>query len=148
MQFTTSTLLALLAALPSAVTAACLEQPPATIGYPINYDITPERSDAVSFQIPPDSVGPCQLVATFPAGYDIESTGSDLVNVTAIGGPAPGALVGALRFRAGTTTVINSFACRDVMAYELAIAHGDGEVKFQQLAEDAGLFMYVGDCSV
>ncbi|KAI1778176.1 hypothetical protein F4818DRAFT_288464 [Hypoxylon cercidicola] len=141
--FTTAAALALAAT----ATAACLEQPPSALGFPINYDITPSRSDAVSFQIPAGAGGPCTLVAKFPAGYPIVSTGADLVNVTALDGPAPGALVGALRFRAGTTTVINSFACRDVMAYELAIAQGDGEVKFSEV-QGAGLFMEVGDCSV
>ncbi|KAI6082578.1 hypothetical protein F4821DRAFT_246799 [Hypoxylon rubiginosum] len=150
MQFATAAATLLALAAPSLVSAACLEQPPSALGFPINYDITSSRSDAVSFQIPPNSVGPCQLVAKFPAGYPIVSTGDDLVNVTALDGPAPGALVGALRFRAGTTTVINSFACRDVMAYELAIANpteGWSEVKFSEI-QGAGLFMEVGDCSI
>ncbi|KAI0383233.1 hypothetical protein F5Y04DRAFT_31024 [Hypomontagnella monticulosa] len=125
--------------------AACLEQPPSAIGFPINFDISTTRSDAISFQIPPNSVGPCQLIAKFPAGYPITSTGSDLVNVTALDGPAPGALVGALRFRPDTKVFINSFACRDIMSYELAIAQGEGEVKFSEIA-GAGLFMDVGDC--
>lgn len=129
----------------ASASAQCLEQPPSAIGFPINFDITPERTDAISFQIPPNSVGPCTLLARFPAGYPIVSTGSDLVNVTAIDGPAPGALVGALRFRAGTTTVINSFTCRDVMSYELSIAQGVGEVSFAEI-QGAGLFMDVGDC--
>ncbi|KAI1400063.1 hypothetical protein F4819DRAFT_509669 [Hypoxylon fuscum] len=136
---------ATLVTLAASASAACLEQAPSAIGFPINFDITPERSDAVSFQIPPNSVGPCTLVAKFPAGYPITSTGSDLVNVAAVDGPAPGALVGALRFRAGTTVVVNSFACRDVMSYELSIAQGDGEVKFSEI-QGAGLFMDVGDC--
>ncbi|KAI1211667.1 uncharacterized protein F4807DRAFT_397892 [Annulohypoxylon truncatum] len=129
----------------ASASATCLVQAPAAIGFPINYDITPSRSDAVSFEIPAGSVGPCALVATFPAGYPITSTGSDLVNVTALDGPAAGSLVGALRFRAGTTTVINSFACADVMSYELAIAQGEGEVAFSEV-QGAGLFMEVGDC--
>ncbi|KAI1443514.1 hypothetical protein F5Y02DRAFT_420002 [Annulohypoxylon stygium] len=129
----------------ASASATCLVQAPSAIGFPINYDITPERSDAVSFQIPPNSVGPCALIATFPADYPITSTGSDLVNVTALDGPVAGSLVGALRFRAGTTVTINSFACRDVMSYELAIAQGEGEVKFSEV-QGAGLFMEVGDC--
>ncbi|KAI0885516.1 uncharacterized protein GGS22DRAFT_161119 [Annulohypoxylon maeteangense] len=127
------------------VSSTCLTQAPAAIGFPINYDITPSRSDFVTFQIPPNSVGPCSLIATFPADYPITSTGSDLVNVTAIDGPAAGSLVGTLRFRPGTKTFINSFACRDVMTYELAIALGEGEVKFSEI-QGAGLFMDVGDC--
>lgn len=129
----------------ASASATCLVQAPSAIGFPIIYDITPERSDAVSFQIPPNSVGPCALIATFPADYPITSTGSDLVNVTALDGPVAGSLVGALRFRAGTTVTINSFACRDVMSYELAIAQGEGEVKFSEV-QGAGLFMEVGDC--
>ncbi|KAI1462580.1 hypothetical protein F4805DRAFT_452407 [Annulohypoxylon moriforme] len=135
----------LLTALATRVSATCLTQAPSAIGFPINYDITPSRSDFLSFQIPPNSVGPCTLIATFPADYPITSTGSDLVNVTAIDGPAPDSLVGALRFRAGTTTTINSFACRDVMTFELAIAQGVGEVAFSEV-QGAGLFMEVGDC--
>ncbi|KAI2638788.1 hypothetical protein GGS26DRAFT_587556 [Hypomontagnella submonticulosa] len=134
----------LIAAAASA-SAACLEQAPSTIGFPINFDITTTRTDAMSFQIPPNSVGPCQLIAKFPAGYPMTSTGSDLVNVRALDGPAPGALVGSLRFRPGTKVFINSFACRPVMSYELSIAQGEGEVKFQEIA-GAGLFMDVGDC--
>ncbi|KAI2625741.1 hypothetical protein GGR54DRAFT_629246 [Hypoxylon sp. NC1633] len=140
-----STITATLAAAASTVAAACLEQPPSALGFPINFDITPERSDAISFQIPPNSVGPCTLVAKFPADYPVTSTGSDLVNVTALDGPAPGALVGALRFRAGERVTVNSFACRDVMTYELAIAQGEGEVSFAEI-QGAGLFMEVGDC--
>ncbi|KAI2606501.1 uncharacterized protein GGS25DRAFT_524166 [Hypoxylon fragiforme] len=145
MFFNTPTTLLLAIAAASSASAQCLSQPPSSIGFPINYSITPTRSDAVSFQIPPNSVGPCTLVARFPAGYPIVSTGSDLVNVTAVDGPAPGALVGALRFRAGTTTVVNSFACRDVMSYELSIAQGEGEVSFAEI-QGAGLFMDVGNC--
>ncbi|KAI4862054.1 hypothetical protein F4820DRAFT_38220 [Hypoxylon rubiginosum] len=148
MQFATAATLIALAAT-SSVSATCLEQAPSALGFPINYDITPSRSDAVSFQIPPNSAGPCQLVAKFPAGYPVFSVGDDLVNVTALDGPAPGALVGSLRFRAGTTTVINSFGCRDVMAYELALANpdGNGEVSFSEI-QGAGLFMEVGDCTI
>ncbi|KAI1104765.1 hypothetical protein F4804DRAFT_306260 [Jackrogersella minutella] len=142
MRFTAASLIAALAA---SASAACLEQAPAALGFPINFDITPERSDTISFQIPPNSVGPCTLIAKFPDGYPITSTGSDLVNVTALDGPAAGSLVGALRFRAGGKTYVNSFACADVMTYELAIAQGQGEVKFSEI-QGAGLFMDVGDC--
>ncbi|XXH03888.1 hypothetical protein Hte_010296 [Hypoxylon texense] len=147
MQFTTAA--ATLLALAASASAACLEQAPSAIGFPINYDITPTRSDAVTFQIPPDSAGPCQLVAKFPAGYPVVSTGDDLVDVRAVDGPAAGALVGSLRFRPGATTVVNSFACRDVMSYELALANpeGDGEVRFSEI-QGAGLFMEVGDCTI
>ncbi|KAI1380724.1 hypothetical protein F4677DRAFT_195837 [Hypoxylon crocopeplum] len=144
MRFTTFAT-SIIAAAAGSASAACLEQPPSAIGFPINFDITPSRTDAISFQIPPNSVGPCQLVAKFPADYPITSTGSDLVNVKALDGPAPGALVGSLRFRPGITTYINSFACRDTMSYELSIAQGDGEVKFSEI-QGAGLFMDVGDC--
>ncbi|KAI2469480.1 hypothetical protein F4781DRAFT_217406 [Annulohypoxylon bovei var. microspora] len=142
---TTTILTTLLSGLTASASAACLQQAPAALGFPINYDITPSRSDFATFEIPPNSVGPCTLVATFPAGYPITSTGSDLVNVTAVDGPAAGSLVGALRFRAGGKTFVNSFACRDVMTYELAIALGDGEVAFSEV-QGAGLFMDVGDC--
>ncbi|OTB08974.1 hypothetical protein M426DRAFT_7006 [Hypoxylon sp. CI-4A] len=143
---TTTTLLAAAAAATQAATTACFEQAPSALGFPINFDITPTRPNAISFLVGAEHTGPCTLVAKFPAGYPITSTGSDLVNVTALDGPAQGALVGALRFRAdGTTTVINSFVCADVMAYELAIAQGEGEVRFSEI-QGAGLFMEVGDC--
>ncbi|KAK9782821.1 hypothetical protein SCAR479_01164 [Seiridium cardinale] len=129
--------------------APCLEQPPSSIGFPINYNISTTFSPAASFQIPPNSAGPCTLVAKFPAGYPITSSGADLVNVRATNGNAPGSLVGTLRFQSApntaTQTVINSFACQDVMAYQLEIADGgQGWVAFQEV-QGAGLFMEVGD---
>ncbi|KAI1140538.1 hypothetical protein F5Y05DRAFT_321059 [Hypoxylon sp. FL0543] len=143
MRFTTIAATVIAAA--ASASAACLEQAPSALGFPINFDITPSRPNTISFQIPPNSAGPCQLVAKFPDGYPITSTGSDLVNVVALDGPAQGALVGSLRFRPGTKTFVNSFACRDVMTYELEIAQGTGEVKFSEV-QGAGLFMDVGDC--
>ncbi|KAL7623242.1 hypothetical protein AAE478_006923 [Parahypoxylon ruwenzoriense] len=146
MQFTSSlTTLLLLSAGASAT--SCVSQPPSAIGFPINFDITPSRPNTVTFQIPGGSsaTGPCALVARFPPGYPVTSTGSDLVDVTALDGPAQGALVGSLRFRAGEERTVNSFACRDTFTFELSIAQGDGEVAFAQTL-DAGLFIDVGDC--
>ncbi|KAI1762887.1 hypothetical protein GGR53DRAFT_398724 [Hypoxylon sp. FL1150] len=143
------TVAAFLALAATSVSAACLEQIPLTPVFPIAYEIDTTINDAVSFGIPANSVGPCQLVAKFPAGYPIISTGSDLVNVRAVDGPAAGALVGDLRFRAGTTTVINSFACRDVMSFELSLAEPTegSRVSFSQI-KGAGLFLEVGDCQI
>ncbi|KAI0134634.1 hypothetical protein BJ170DRAFT_679516 [Xylariales sp. AK1849] len=130
--------------------AACLEQPPSALGFPINYNISNTVSPAVTFQIPPSSVGPCTLVAKFPAGYPIQSSGYDLVNVRATNGDAAGAVVGTLRFvsapSTATFTVVNSFACRDVMGYQLEIAsqEQEGWVAFSEI-QGAGLFMEVGD---
>lgn len=136
-------------AAPAERRAPCLVQPPSTIGFPINYNISTSFSPAVSFQIPPNSVGPCQLVAKFPAGYPISHSGSDLVNVRATNGNAQGSVVGTLRFMSSpgspTRTVINSFSCSTVMSYQLEIADGNpGWVAFQDTL-DAGLFMEVGD---
>ncbi|KAI1850612.1 hypothetical protein JX265_004322 [Neoarthrinium moseri] len=131
--------------------AVCLEQAPASIGFPINFSITPTNSPLVSFNVPPNSVGPCSLVAKFPAGYPITSSGSNLVNVIAVGGPAPGALVGSVRFASSpdqrTFTTINSFACRPYMEFRLEISRDQanpGSVAFQEV-QGAGLFLDIGD---
>jgi hypothetical protein len=157
MQFTTIALSTLAAAglssaspLRAAPRAACLEQAPSALGFPINYDITPTTKPAVSFNIPANSVGPCSLVAKFPAGYPITSSGATLVNVRATSGDAAGAIVGTLTFASSpngpTFTTINSFACKTVMSYQLELSNTEqaGEVSFQEI-QDAGLFMEVGD---
>ncbi|KAI8960985.1 hypothetical protein F5Y11DRAFT_367046 [Daldinia sp. FL1419] len=150
MRFTTY-LTTLIAALVTSVSGVCLKQPPSPIWspggtYPMPIDIAETRPNQLTFIIPANSTGPCQLVANFPYGYPMTSTGSDLVYVTALNGPAEGSLVGALRFRPDSTTVfVNSFACRSMMAYSLSIAQGAGEVSFGQ-TRDAGMFMEVGDC--
>ncbi|KAH8671159.1 hypothetical protein BX600DRAFT_458459 [Xylariales sp. PMI_506] len=128
--------------------AVCQELAPQAIGLPINYNVTNTVHPAVQFVFPGTTAGPgpCTLVAKFPAGTPIRSSGNDLVNVVSVGG---GAIVGTLRFTSApnvdTLTTINSFACEDVMAYQLEIS-GDQEgwVYFQETT-DAGLFMEVGD---
>ncbi|ORY55284.1 uncharacterized protein BCR38DRAFT_415010 [Pseudomassariella vexata] len=162
MHFSTLTLSALAAL--SAVTASpssrsltqrsCLEQQPATIGFPINYNVSSTRADAVTFQLPPNSVGPCTLVAKFPAGYAVphSEVGNPLVNVIDINGPVQGSVVGSLRFASfadrDSLVYINSFQCRDVMEYELELAPEEPESAWVAFAEvlDVGLVMDVGDC--
>ncbi|KAH6840810.1 hypothetical protein B0I37DRAFT_385212 [Chaetomium sp. MPI-CAGE-AT-0009] len=89
--------------------------------------------------------GPCTLRAVFPPNWNILDTsvqagGQPLaVNVYAVGGPAPGALVGTSRFAAAPggyvgaggnrVVVVNSFACRATMAYRFELA-GVGELGF------------------
>jgi hypothetical protein len=124
----------------------CLQYPPA-YG---NYQITQTVKPVLTFYPPAGSPGPCSLVAKFPAGYaGISNTGYSLVNVFSIGGPAPGALVGTLRFRSSpsepTYVTVNSFSCRQTMSYRLEIADGNvGSVAFSEVP-GAGLFMIAGD---
>ncbi|KAI1389921.1 uncharacterized protein F4822DRAFT_428262 [Hypoxylon trugodes] len=145
MRFNTLTTSILAAA--TSASAACLEQAPSALGFPINFDITPATPATISFLIPSNApAGPCELIVKFPDNYPITSTGDDLVNVTATTGPVAGSLIGSVRFRAGTKTVINSFACEAVMGFEFAIAQGQGEVKFSEIA-GAGVFLDIGDVS-
>ncbi|KAH6652904.1 hypothetical protein BKA67DRAFT_659563 [Truncatella angustata] len=129
----------------------CLSQPPSSIGFPINYNISSASSPFASFLIPPNSVGPCTLVAKFPAGYPVSTAGNPLVDFVDVNGPAAGSVVGTAHLQSSPTqatkTFINSFACRDVMAYQLKLAPQEGSnewVAFQEI-QGVGLFMEVGD---
>ncbi|KAK0635763.1 hypothetical protein B0T17DRAFT_56785 [Bombardia bombarda] len=90
----------------------------------------------LSFTVPAGAVGPCSLVATFPAGYAIASSGQTQVNVIDVNGPAPGSIVGTVTFASSATaptfTTINSFACRASMQYRLALAGTQGAVDFAE----------------
>ena len=90
----------------------------------------------LSFSVPPGSGGPCSLVATFPAGFPIASSGQTQVNVIDKDGPVAGAIVGTVTFasqpNAPTFVTINSFACRPTMSYTLQLAGTDGAVDFAE----------------
>lgn len=152
MFFTKATLATVLSALALASAApsgtlgprTCSVRTPNTIGFPIHIDISKDASVSppieskpfLSFTIPDGSFG-CQLVATFPPAFDIESSGNPQVTVRAVGGPAPGADVGTITFASDplypTRRVINSFACRTDMQFQFEIAsEQSGEVSFYQ----------------
>ncbi len=98
----------------------------------------------LTFNIPAGASGPCSLVATFPAGYSIASSGNAQVNVIAVDGPAPGAIVGTTTFasqpNANTYTTINSFACRPSMSYQLTLVNPYSAVDFAE-GNGAGVIM-------
>ncbi|KAK3387334.1 hypothetical protein B0H63DRAFT_469827 [Podospora didyma] len=63
----------------------------------------------------------------------VSGSGSQQINVVALDGPAPGALVGTAIFASGSSATINSFACRSQMCYSLQIADGKtGSVAFTE----------------
>ena len=127
-----------------------------------------QRNDMfVEFSIPAGSWG-CSLSYSFPAGYDVDVTGSPApwVDVYAVQGPLsrsphgvdiswgycpePLYLVGSTRFESSptqtTTRVINSFGCADTMTYRLRIGkfyNNAASVEFAQTAA-AGLRMTYG----
>jgi len=98
----------------------------------------------IGFSIPANAGGPCSLVATFPAGYPIASTGNPQVNVIDLNGPAAGSIVGTVTFAsdpgAPTLRTINSFACRPDMQYRLTLAGTAGTVDFA-VGNGAGVAM-------
>lgn len=118
-------------------------------------DLGLTTTQTVTFDLPrealADVLGPCTLRARFPPGWEVyDSRGGEpplLVNVFALDDGGDGAiLVGSVRFPAGvvgvgggaaTTVVINSFACRERMAFRLELAE-PGEVGFVN-GEDRGL---------
>lgn len=81
----------------------------------------------IGFTIPDSAAGPCSLMLSLPASVQ----GVARVNVVALDGPAPGALVGTTTFTAGGQATINSFACRPQMCYSLQVT-GDQAVGFQE----------------
>lgn len=94
---------------------------------------SPSTSQTLTFSPPASAPGPCTLLASFPAGYPIASTGATQVNVVAVDGPAAGSLVGTVTFAAGERRTINSFACRGEMKFRLEMAGpGAGSVQFAQ----------------
>ncbi|ETS81626.1 hypothetical protein PFICI_06628 [Pestalotiopsis fici W106-1] len=129
---------------------SCYERAPSVIQMDLNVTIV--FSPVLYFDVPRGELrGPCTLVAKFPAGYPISSSGDDLVNVVAASGEHDGAVVGVLRFVSApnvpTVTVVGTFECDGVMDYQLEIADSATEanwVSFEQ-DEDAGLFLEIGD---
>lgn len=105
---------------------------------------SPSTSQTLVFSPPASAPGPCTLLATFPAGYPISSSGAAQVNVVAVDGPAAGSLVGTVTFAAGERQTINSFACRGEMTFRLEMAGpGSGSVQFAQ-GEEAGVVLTYG----
>ncbi|KAK3934231.1 hypothetical protein QBC46DRAFT_428521 [Diplogelasinospora grovesii] len=100
----------------------------------------------IGFTIPEGVAGPCNLMINLPpnaAHVTPEGGGSGgvQIDVFALDGPAPGALVGTTMVNAGeegtTMATINSFACRPQMCYSLRIANrnateGEEMVEFKQ----------------
>jgi hypothetical protein len=105
---------------------------------PYSVDINSSKGVEIGFTIPDDAVGPCSLMLEMPSGADI--SGSAQVNVFALDGPAPGALVGTTTFASGSWATINSFACRPQMCYSLKIASGDSTLQFME-QEGMGVVM-------
>jgi hypothetical protein len=127
-------------------------------------DLSPPltQTQTVVFALPSPASslpGPCTLRAVFPPHWEVfdssvQAGGEPLaVNVIAADGPAEGALVGVVKF-AGSgageegeerVVTVNSFACRERMAYRFELA-GVGEVGFvngfdQGLGVEGGLEM-------
>ncbi|TLD32783.1 hypothetical protein PspLS_01398 [Pyricularia sp. CBS 133598] len=75
----------------------------------------------IGFWVPANAVGACELKAVFPAGFPIAGTRPQ-VNIIDVNGPAPGSIVGTVTFTPGTSTTVNSFACRPDMQYKLEVA--------------------------
>ncbi|KAK5654870.1 hypothetical protein OQA88_6906 [Cercophora sp. LCS_1] len=108
----------------------------------------PSTTQNLSWDVPAGAGGPCTLIATFPAGYPIASSGNAQVNVIDVNGPAPGSIVGTVTFAsdpsAPKTTYINSFACRANMQYKLVLAtEGAGSVSFAE-GNGAGIALTYG----
>jgi len=134
-------------ALPAAsapmVPRSCQVSYPNSIGFPINYAISQDAGavnkvdDTVSFNIPAGSYG-CSLVANFPSGYPITSSGNSQVYVY----DSNNNQVGTVTFVSPMSATINSFACQPVMTYRLSIgsASDAGSVAFADTLA-AGLTM-------
>ncbi|KAK3906442.1 hypothetical protein C8A05DRAFT_11829, partial [Staphylotrichum tortipilum] len=114
--------------------------------------LTNPQLETLHFTLPPSASlpGPCTLRARFPPHWEVTDTGLSAnppnplsVNVFALDGPAPGALVGTSKFGSAQpwteerVVVINSFACREEMTFRFEL-EGVGEVGFAN-GYDAGL---------
>ncbi|KAF2116636.1 hypothetical protein BDV96DRAFT_686186 [Lophiotrema nucula] len=132
---------------------ACSVAYPASIGFPINYDVHQDanganaRTNIVSFNnIPAGSYG-CQLEVNFPTNYPITHSGASTVSVFTLdkNGKEAG-LFGTVNFVsspvAPTKYVINSATCSNLMTYELKIASPTlaGRTAFAD-TKDAGITM-------
>ncbi|KAK4150530.1 hypothetical protein C8A00DRAFT_36862 [Chaetomidium leptoderma] len=93
----------------------------------------PPPAVEIGFTLPPSQQqdtssdpGPCTLFLdlTSPSA---RVSGSATVNIYALDGPAPGALVGTTRFAAGAVATVNSFACREEeMCFRLEVVQPGG----------------------
>lgn len=158
MQFSTVLVAALTSALASAVPTAKISSSSCAVQYPTAVDfkavdfpisLSLAKNAAVditadlSFEIPPAAVGPCSLVVELPANYPILTSGDSQVNVKAVNGPAPGALVGTYTFVQSPDAIfvtIDSFACRPTFEFVLEIAGAEGALSLTEI-EGAGIFM-------
>ncbi|KAK1835445.1 hypothetical protein QBC39DRAFT_418121 [Podospora conica] len=132
------------AAVPAARRACTTLTSPVPIALSKASSSSPSTSQVLTFTPPASAAGPCSLLATFPAGYPIASTGAAKVNVFAVGGPSAGSLVGTVTFAAGERRTINSFACRPEMKFRLELAGpGAGSVQVVQ-AGVAGVVLTYG----
>ncbi|KAK1834558.1 hypothetical protein QBC39DRAFT_224088, partial [Podospora conica] len=95
----------------------------------------------LGFVVPSDAVGPCSLMLALPSSVQ---GGPAQVNVVALDGPDPGAMVGTVWFEssggAGAATTINSFACREQMCYSLQVVAEDegGSAQWVEFVEGGG----------
>ncbi len=149
MQFTTLLTAALAAATSAAATPVdvaergCKTVYPAGLPLPFNFYVSKTSPAYLTFNTA-GAVGSCNLVALVPQGYaGFSSTGNAQLNVYALGGNAPGALVGTTTLRPnGALTTINSFACAPTMPYRFEIASADGTASVS-LQETAGVGIYM-----
>ncbi|TIC92829.1 hypothetical protein CH35J_010573 [Colletotrichum higginsianum] len=113
----------------------------------------------LTFPVGPSAAGPCQLVGAFARGFPIDQGGGALarLDVRALGGDAPGSLVGSFGplqveddvVVRDTLQVINSFQCAESLSFEFEVANDAGveediNVTFTASAL-GGFFVQVGD---
>ncbi|KAK2004220.1 hypothetical protein LX36DRAFT_706521 [Colletotrichum falcatum] len=130
----------------------------------INFGVADLASGAVvtkvlTFPVGPAPAGPCQLIGAFAKGFPIDQGGGDLarLDVRALGGPAPGSLVGSFgplevagdAVVEDTVRFINSFQCSESLSFEFSVANDAGidediNVAFTA-SELGGFFVLVGD---
>ncbi|KAL5338207.1 hypothetical protein BJX70DRAFT_214646 [Aspergillus crustosus] len=119
---------------------------------------TQKQDTFVEFRIPPKSWG-CTLSYTFPPGTPVTTVGLAPVEVFSVAGPlsrsprgidiswayspAPISLVGSVKFESSptqpTTRVINSFVCRDVLAYRFSVSQGYSQKTSVEISQREGV---------
>ncbi|KAH8892795.1 hypothetical protein GQ53DRAFT_805738 [Thozetella sp. PMI_491] len=114
------------AAEPEAVAKrACTVRYPDKTPFTVNLNSSSPTAIVSFTGVPTNVVGPCSLVAQFPANYLIATTGNSQVNFRPLEGPAPNSLVGTYTFAQSSTArynTINSFACRANFNFQLSLA--------------------------
>lgn len=99
---------------------------------------SPSSTQVVSFTVPVPVPGPCSLIARFPPGHPIYTSGDAQINVfSGEGSNAPGSLVGTVTLSSDPhevkTVTINSFQCFGHLSYRFELAtQGAGSVSFPQ----------------